>query len=539
MKVCVLQPPYSYDGSLAEQNFEVLLGLLDACDESLDLIVLPEYSDIPADIKDNALLFETADRLRAVLLTRVAETAKRCHAMVFVNAFDKTPTGYRNTTYAYDREGNLVGRYYKAHPAPSEVKTEDEGGHALDVSYSYAFAEPYTLEMEGLRFCFLTCYDFYFYENFPQLARQKPDIIIGCSLQRTDTHEALSIINRFLCYQTNAYLVRASVSLGEDSKTCGCSTVITPRGEELVNMKNRVGLGACEIDPAEKYYKPAGYGGVMRSHHEYVEEGRRPWLYRNGGASVILSESRMPYPRLCAHRGFCTVAPENSLPAYGAAVALGAEEIEMDLWATKDGVLVSAHDETLERVSNGTGKIGDHTYEELLQLDFGVHASKPFGGLQIPTFEQILQKFAGRAIINLHVKIWDAKKSDPKLEEIVALIRKYDAQDHVYFMTTNDEMIRRAQEYAPDIACCVGWDGNRDPMSMVDRAIALGTKKIQLFKPYFNEETVKRAHEHGIRCNVFWADDPEEAIRYREMGIDTILTNDYLPIKRAFKGASL
>lgn len=124
----------------------------------------------------------------------------------------------------------------------------------------------------------------------------------------------------------------------------------------------------------------------------------------------------MPYPRLCAHRGFNTVAPENSLPAYGAAVALGAEEIEFDLWSTKDGVIVSCHDSTLDRVSDGTGVISDHTYEELLQLDFGAD-------------------------------------------------------------------------------------------------------KVQLCKPEFDQAMIDKAHAHGIRCNVFWADDPEEAKRYFKMGI--------------------
>ena len=109
----------------------------------------------------------------------------------------------------------------------------------------------------------------------------------------------------------------------------------------------------------------------------------------------------------------------------------------------------------------------------------------------------------------------------------MALIRKYDAQEHAYFMTTNDKIIKQVMEYAPDIRCCVGWDGNKDPMSMVDRAIRLGAYKVQLFKPYFNEETVKKAHANGILCNVFWSDDPEETKRFREMGIDTILTNDY------------
>ena len=200
-------------------------------------------------------------------------------------------------------------------------------------------------------------------------------------------------------------------------------------------MESRAGLGICEIDPKEKFFKAAGHMGAPKAHFEYMEEGRRPWLYRNGGSSVVPFESVMPYPRICAHRGFNTVAPENSMPAFGAAVALGAEEIEFDIWSTKDKVLVSAHDETLERVSDGAGKIEDYTYAELLKLDFGAKHGEKFRGLKIPTFEQILKKFAGRAIMNIHVKIWDKNDPEPMIEEIVALIRKYDCERHVYFMT--------------------------------------------------------------------------------------------------------
>ena len=533
MKVCVIQPRYSFDEKDLDTYFTKLLAMLDQCDESMDLIVLPEYSDAPADVQGKKGFYDASEKYAPVLLQKARETAKRCHSLMFVNAGYQTEKGIRNTTHAIDRDGNVVGRYFKAHPAPSEVKTDEQGGHELDVAYSYDFAEPYVLELEGLRFAFLTCYDFYFYENFAKIARQNVDIIIGCSLQRTDSHEALSIINKFLCYNTNAYLVRASVSLGEQSKLCGSSMVVSPKGEMLVNMESRVGLGVCEIDPKNKFYKPAGHMGGLKSHYEYIEEGRRPWLYRNGGASVSLFDGVMPYPRLCAHRGFNSVAPENSMPAFGAAVALGAEEIEFDIWSTKDHVLVSCHDASLDRVSNGSGKIYEYTYEELKSLDFGCKCGEKFTGLQIPTFEEILQKFGGRVIMNVHIKIWDAKAEKDMLEEIVALIRKYDCEKHVYFMTTNDEMIKKAMAYAPEIPCCVGWDGNKDPLSIVDRAIALNASKVQLYKPYFNQESVDKAHAHGIRCNVFWADDPAEAKGYLEMGIDTVLTNDYLAVKNA------
>ena len=184
-------------------------------------------------------------------------------------------------------------------------------------------------------------------------------------------------------------------------------------------------------------------------------------------------------------------------------------------------------------MSNGEGKIFEHTYAELLELDFGIKRGDKFHGLKICTFEEILRKFAGRVIMNIHVKIWDCNFENPMMEEIVSLIRRYDASRHIYFMTTSDKMLKRVMECAPDLAVCVGWDGNKDTMSMVDRAIALGAKKIQLFKPYFNRETVARAHENGIICNVFWSDDPAEAREYFDMGIDTVLTNDYLAIKNA------
>ena len=542
MKACIIQPLYSFDPNDLEKCFNEMMKIVDKCDETMDIIVLPEYCDIPADVKDAAQFNASIEKYNDTVMKKAVETAKRCNAIVFANFGFKTENGWRNTTYAFDRQGNVVGKYFKAHPAPSEVKTAEQGGNGMDCTYSYHYEKPYTVEIEGIRFGFMTCYDFYMYEGFASLARQNVDVIIGCSHQRTDTHNALDVFGRFLSYNTNAYLVRSSVSLGADSEICGCSMIVSPKGEMLVNMKNDVGFATCEIDPHDKYFKPAGYKGKPKSHYEYIDEGRRPWLYRPGGSMMIPDDTYLPYPRVCAHRGFSTIAPENSMPAFGAAVALGADEIEFDIWSTKDGELVSIHDSSLGRVSTGNGFIWEHTYEELQNFDFGVKHGEHFEGLHIVKFEDILKKFACTTIMNIHVKIWDEEVynkngniPDPQYEKIAELLHQYDCEHHCYTMTVSDKCHREFHEIAPDIHRCVGWDGNKDPLSMPKRAIALGAEKIQLFKPYFDQSSVDLAKANGILCNVFWADDPDEACRYIDMGIDTILSNDYLRVANAVR----
>lgn len=521
MKAVLIQPPYSRDVCFSEEYFQYKMDLLDQCSEA-DIIVLPEYSDVPCATKDLEETLFYHHKYIGPLLEKCRATAVRLGAMVFVNALSLEETGYRNTTYCFDRQGELRGKYFKKHLPPLELEVLK-----LDSAYTFEYSEPYILEMEGLRFAFLTCYDFYFYEAFANIARKNPDIIIGCSLQRSDTHQAIEMMCRFLAYNTNAYVLRSSVSFDEHATVCGATMAVSPYGEVLANMGGKFGAVTVEFDPKDKHYKPAGFGNPPAAHHEYIEYGRKPWQYRHGGSATVAGDRWMPYPRLCAHRGFSAVAPENSLPAFGAAVAMGAAEIELDLRVTKDGEPVSVHDSRLDRVSNGEGKVSDHTYEELLRLDFGGGFGEAFKGLKILKFEEILKQFACRTVMNIHVKPLHGQPYPQEwMEKIISLIRRYDCEDHCYLMIEPDEDIARFKAYAPEIPVCVGHSADR-PWEIVDRAIALGAQKVQLFKPYLNKEMVEKAHAHGIRCNVFWADDSKEAKEYLEMGVDCILTNQY------------
>ena len=269
MKVCLVQPPYSMDYTKAEQCFSELLRLLDACPVDVDIIVLPEYSDVLVATPTREDFIKVLEKFNPIIDKKVKETAIRCNALVFANYGYKTEKGYRNTTHVINEKGVEIGKYFKQHPAPSELNNK-----GIDTDYSLSPQPVYTIDVNGLRFGFRTCYDFYFYEDIVKMAREKLDVIIGCSYQRTDTHQALEIMNRFLSYNTNAYLLRASISLGEDSQVCGCSMVVSPDGTILANMKNKVGIEIVEFDPTKKYYKASGFNGGVCAHYEYVDKGR-------------------------------------------------------------------------------------------------------------------------------------------------------------------------------------------------------------------------------------------------------------------------
>jgi glycerophosphoryl diester phosphodiesterase/predicted amidohydrolase len=539
MKVCVIQPQYCTDHSRTEEFLKWELEALDQCDESMDIIAMPESSDTPC------LAHSGEERLRShamcnkVILDKAAATAKRCKAIVFINARSTQENGMlRNTTFVYDREGNLAGQYHKQHLTPGECTYPE-----LEHDYTYEHEEPTIIEVEGIKFAFLVCYDAYFYEAFANIARYDPDVVVACSHQRSDTHEALRTMHKFCAYNTNAWVIRASVRMGVDAGVGGTSMVIAPDGTLVKGFNGEVGSFCCDIEPKQHYLKPAGFGGKLDCHHRYVDVGRRPWKYRIGGAAIVPYEEWMEYPRVCAHRGFNTVAPENTLPAYGAAIAMGAEEIEFDLWLSKDGVVVSMHDKDLDRVSTGTGFVWEHTFEELLQYDFGVKKNEKFAGMRICTFEDILKRFAGQCIMNIHVKNAKAfEVTEAEIAEIARLIKKYDCERHCYFMSGAEYVLDIMQRIAPQIPRCAGA-GSVKPYDLVAKALKYDCKKIQIFTPdvdkYYGAayvgETCRRAHEAGLHVNICQADTEEKALEYLEAGCDTILTNDFNLINNVVK----
>ncbi len=529
MKFAILQFPYSLNFADAEQLFEQNLATLDQCDDSLDVIVLPEYCDLPVYSRTSDEFQQNYDRFNARVLTKCRETAKRCNAMVFVNATYVDENGNRhNTTHAMNRQGEVVGRYYKIHPTAGEVKT-----YGIDPSPSEVPVQPTVVEMEGIRFGFLTCYDFYFYEQFAHIARQNVDVVIGCSHQRSDLQSALENMSCFCAYNTNAYVVRASVSMGEDTNIGGGSLIASPKGELLVNMKSQTGMAVAEFDPHDKYYKPAGFGNPDSAHYEYVEIGRRAWTYRPAGSAIALPDRWAKFPRVCAHRGFKSVAPDNSMVALGAAVSVGADEIEFGLWLTKDGEVVCVAEPDMALVSNGSGMVWDLTLAEIKTLDFGSGFAPAFAGMTAATFEEILQKFSCHTIMNIFVGT-NGKREEELVTKILALIDRYDCRQYVYITSASAQLLKTARSLDKTVSLCF-CQTDDTLCDAVNVAVECDCARVQFSTVYASEARVNAAHEAGLKVGIYCTNTPDEARKAIAMGADTLLTDDYYQVAKAVK----
>jgi len=475
IKACVMQPPYSYDTAKIGESVQWEIDALARCDESLDLIVLPEASDRQGAIHSPEELADAYGKYNARLLAACAETARRCRATLFVNALDSTPSGMRNTTFAYDGTGRLVGKYDKAHL----VRSEHAKLH-LDASYMWEWSEPTIMEIDGIRYAFLTCYDFYFYEAFGNIARYRPDVVIGCSHQRSDRHDALEMFGRFVAYNTAAYLVRASVSMGPDSPLGGSSMVVSPMGQILGNMYSKVGTLTVEFDVKAKYLKPAGYGNPPDTHPSYIEIGRRPWKYRPAGSAIVPGFGDTPLARrLGAAEGLASAAPDGRLAALGAAVAVGAPEISFAV---------------------SSGSLGE--------------------------FEKILRRLSCHALMDAELEGVSADWSDAALAELARLVRAFDARLHVCFVSGDATLLGRIAAAAPSLARAYRCADGESAADAVAAAKSLGCGAVEFSASRFGREEADRARASSLRSMVA-APSAKSADGLFAAGADTVLVPDY------------
>ncbi len=157
-------------------------------------------------------------------------------------------------------------------------------------------------------------------------------------------------------------------------------------------------------------------------------------------------------PLVIAHRGYSLVAPENTLLAYQKAIEAGADMLEVDINLTRDGQLVMIHDHRLERTTNGTGFVHDHTLEELQSLDAGFHFQPKVPGTRIPTTEETFQlaKDAG-ILVCFEIKGGEAARSVIIAEKLMELFKKYKAFEWASISSYFPQAAAAARRLCPEL----------------------------------------------------------------------------------------
>ena len=224
------------------------------------------------------------------------------------------------------------------------------------------------------------------------------------------------------------------------------------------------------------------------------------------------------FPAYCAHRGLSALLPENSMASFGAAYGLGADELEFDVRLTRDGQIVVSHDEHVERISGGTGLIEEHTLAELtrLRIDREKECLAFFA-----TPEEVFKKFGGAIVLNMHVK--ECEGSSRLITQLKELIESYHLEDSVYF-AGSPNALKDMLRYAPGIRRCA-IQLPRDTMPILEMAERYACFRVQFWLGMFDRGLINSLHERSIRCNLYFADTPDEMRKYIGMGIDVILTN--------------
>lgn len=247
-----------------------------------------------------------------------------------------------------------------------------------------------------------------------------------------------------------------------------------------------------------------------------------------------LNDAGAPVPIAMAHRGFSLEGLENSMTAFRAAVDLGYRYLETDVHTTADGVLFLFHDDHLDRITDGKGRISHLSAAEV--------AAAKIGGVEaIPLVDELVSEFPD-VRLNLDVKDWNSVRS------VAAAIERHGVHDRV-LVTSFSDLRRRAvlRLLSKPVAASAGTVTSavfvllgRFLPTWLLRRVMRGIHALQVpvrrgRVPVVTPALIRRAHRHGLQVHVWTINEAAEMTRLLDLGVDGIVTDRADLLKRVLQ----
>lgn len=243
-----------------------------------------------------------------------------------------------------------------------------------------------------------------------------------------------------------------------------------------------------------------------------------------------------PEVLVIAHQGGEELRPSNTMVAYRHAVDLGVDVLEMDMHSTADGVLVLSHDDSVDRLTGGSGRINKMTWDELQTLDAGYRWSEdgesfPYRGqgITIPSLEEVFTAFPDVPMV-IEIK----QQEPPIVEPFCALIKEYGREEDVLVASFHPDTLRAFRETCPEVATS-GTEQEIRPFYVLNRLglASLYTPPAEAFQvPEYSGNLhvvtagfVRGAHGRNVDVHVWTVNETADMERLLALGVDGIITD--------------
>lgn len=223
------------------------------------------------------------------------------------------------------------------------------------------------------------------------------------------------------------------------------------------------------------------------------------------------------------HRGASGTTPELTRVAFLRALELGVDMVEFDIHLTKDGYLIVIHDHDLQRTTNGTGAVREHTLAEIKQLEAGSWFDPRFKGEAVLTLEEVIEIIGRRALLNVEIKSPPGDWSGTALKT-VAVLTHCGLLGTTVISSFEMQALQKVRELSPAARLGVLWH-QPDFEDAWSWAHQLAAWSFHPWSKVLTAEGVEEAHRRGLRVLTWTVNDPEEIEQMVGMGVDGIISD--------------